>query len=282
MDDIFSALDSHVSKAIFNSLTGELCEGRTRILATNQVSLCLPKTKYVVRIENNTISYAGDAESIDGEFGTDETSANIRQPTTEMRPEEDPLNTKPTTRSAAEKVRNLQARSDMKVYKGYFIAAGGLGFFLIYVLGLVSEQLLSSLMKWLLGRSNSTRHSGGVVAQSENSKRGTVSLQYFHLYLLTSLLAIILNFMFNLHVFSGTIRATRILFQEMTSTILRMPLRWLDSNPIGDMLKRFTADTKNVDEVLINLSDFADCFVRLLIVIAFGYLSHLQNVELVG
>jgi ABC-type multidrug transport system fused ATPase/permease subunit len=158
----------------------------------------------------------------------------------------------------------------MKVYKGYFIAAGGLGFFLVYVLGLVSKRLLNAGMTWLLGRINSTHRPEGVVTRLENPEGNNVSLQYFYLYLLSSLLAIILKFLFNLHVFSGTIRATRVLFRQITSTILRMPLQWLDSNPIGEMLKRFTADTTRVDELLVNLSEFADSFVALMIVIAFG------------
>jgi ABC-type multidrug transport system fused ATPase/permease subunit len=34
LDDIFSALDSHVAKEIFEALTGEHGEGRTRILVS--------------------------------------------------------------------------------------------------------------------------------------------------------------------------------------------------------------------------------------------------------
>ncbi|KAL2700068.1 hypothetical protein AAEP93_008591 [Penicillium crustosum] len=44
LDDIFSSLDSHVSKDIFKALTGELSHGRTRILATHHVSLCRSMT----------------------------------------------------------------------------------------------------------------------------------------------------------------------------------------------------------------------------------------------
>jgi ABC-type multidrug transport system fused ATPase/permease subunit len=269
LDDVFSALDSHISKAIFNSLTGELGNGRTRILVTHHVSLCLPKTKYIVRIENNTISYAGDPESIEGRLDVDEAEATVPQSATEVQLEDLP-DEKSVIRPTAKTVKSLQARTDMKVYKGYFIAAGGLGFFLVYVLGLVSKRLLNAGTTWLLGRINSTHRPEGVVTRLENPEGNNVSLQYFYLYLLSSLLAIILKFLFNLHVFSGTIRATRVLFRQITSTILRMPLQWLDSNPIGEMLKRFTADTTRVDELLVNLSEFADSFVALMIVIAFG------------
>ncbi len=68
LDDIFSALDSHVSKHIFNALTGELGKCRTRILVTHHVPLCLPKTKYIIYLENNTNQYAGSTVFIEEKF----------------------------------------------------------------------------------------------------------------------------------------------------------------------------------------------------------------------
>ncbi|OWP07539.1 hypothetical protein B2J93_8991 [Marssonina coronariae] len=49
LDDVFSALDAHVGKEIYdNALMGELSEGRTRVLATHHASLCLPRAEYAV------------------------------------------------------------------------------------------------------------------------------------------------------------------------------------------------------------------------------------------
>jgi len=158
----------------------------------------------------------------------------------------------------------------MKVYNSYFIAAGGLGFFLIYLLGLVSKQLLDALTTWLLGQINSTRRNPkGLIAQLENPRENNISLRHFYPYLWSSLLVTVLKLVFNLHAFSGTVCATKILFREITFKAFRTPLQWLDFNPIGEMLKIFTLDTMGVDEVLISMSEFADCLVKLMIVIAF-------------
>ena len=47
LDDIFSAVDSHVGRHILQEgLAGELGVGRTRILATHHVALCKPKSKF--------------------------------------------------------------------------------------------------------------------------------------------------------------------------------------------------------------------------------------------
>ncbi|KAH8802929.1 hypothetical protein F5884DRAFT_887734 [Xylogone sp. PMI_703] len=205
------------------------------------VSLCLLRTMYIVRIENNTISYAGDMESIKEELDIDEIEGRIPQLAAEEKLE-GPHDKKITTKPASKKAKSFHAHTDVKLYATYFIATRGLSFFLIYLLGLVSKQLLDSLTIWLLGRVNTTHYPK---------------------------VAITLKFLFNVHAFSSTVRGTKTLFREITFIILRMPLQWLGSNPIREMLKKFTIDITRVDEVLVSMSEFADCFVRLMIIITF-------------
>ncbi|KAF4625644.1 hypothetical protein G7Y89_g12520 [Cudoniella acicularis] len=61
LDDVFSALDTHVGKHIYdNALMGELSEGRTRVLVTHHVALCLPRAEYVVQLSaEGKFQYAG-------------------------------------------------------------------------------------------------------------------------------------------------------------------------------------------------------------------------------
>ena len=50
-----------------------------------------------------------------------------------------------------------------------------------------------------------------------------------------------------------------------------MPLLWVDTTSMGEMLKRFTVDTQMVDDqLLIAVSDFAEQFVKVLTVVAVG------------
>ena len=276
LDDIFSALDSHVSKEIFNALTGELGKGRTRILVTHQVSLCLPKTKYIVYLQNNTIGYAGGTDSIGK--GVDIIEAKVHlgpKPSTEEKSKADASDKTPKKGPAAKKAKNLSARTDLKVYKSYFAAVGGLGFTFIYLLGLVTKQLLSTLTTWLLGRINS-EHLKEIVDQPEKTipaiaNAGSGLQQHLYLYLWSSFLAITLESLFNLHTFSGSVRASKTLFREITFSVIRMPILWLDTTPIGEMLKGFTVDTRLVDDlVFVTMSEFADCFVKLMIVVGVG------------
>ncbi len=60
MDDIFSAVDAHVGRHIFEKcVNGELCAGRTRILVTHHVALCAPKTKFLVELGDGHILHSG-------------------------------------------------------------------------------------------------------------------------------------------------------------------------------------------------------------------------------
>jgi ABC-type multidrug transport system fused ATPase/permease subunit len=48
-------------------------------------------------------------------------------------------------------------------------------------------------------------------------------------------------------VFKGSLKASRSTFTALTHTVLRAPLRWLDTVPVGRILNRFTADVNAID-----------------------------------
>ncbi|GJP89004.1 P-loop containing nucleoside triphosphate hydrolase protein [Aspergillus niger] len=267
LDDIFAALDAHVSRDIFNALTGAFCRGRTRILVTHQVSLCLPKAKCIIHVEDNTAKYADDTEFVEEKRSAVEAENVI---TAELPGQEKPKE-RTTTRV---KSKGLDARTDAKVYNTYFTVAGGLWFTIVYLLGLVIKQLLGSLTTRTLGRIDSARPKplspeANVSSVAPEPEGGWE--QYLYLYLLTSMSTVFLEFLFNLHAFSGSLRASRSLFRAATFRVLRMPLHWLDSTPIGEILRRLTVDAKNVDDhVLVTMSEFADNFVQMILIVYMG------------
>lgn len=63
---------------------------------------------------------------------------------------------------------------------------------------------------------------------------------YLGIYVGTSILICILGTLRYLFVVLGALRASRILFEKLTYSILRAPLRWLDTVPVGRILNRFT------------------------------------------
>lgn len=60
MDDIFSAVDAHVGRQIFEKcIGGEICRNRTRILVTHHVGLVQSKARYLVELGEGTVTHAG-------------------------------------------------------------------------------------------------------------------------------------------------------------------------------------------------------------------------------
>lgn len=67
------------------------------------------------------------------------------------------------------------------------------------------------------------------------------------LYLGISIFMVLEGTLRYLVVFSGSIKASRNMFEQLTYAVLRAPLRWLDTVPVGRVLNRFTADFNMFD-----------------------------------
>lgn len=67
-----------------------------------------------------------------------------------------------------------------------------------------------------------------------------------------SFLICLLGIMKFIWVYIGSIRASRVLFTNMTAAVLNAPLSWLDSMPTGRILNRFVGDFCVIDSRLAN------------------------------
>lgn len=74
MDDCLSAVDSHTAQWIFtNCIKGPLMRGRTCILVTHNVQLCVPSADFVVMLDNGRVTAQGPAQELidSGKLGED-------------------------------------------------------------------------------------------------------------------------------------------------------------------------------------------------------------------
>jgi ABC-type multidrug transport system fused ATPase/permease subunit len=74
LDDCLSAVDSHTAKWIFdNCIRGPLMQGRTCLLVTHNLALCVPQSRYVVLLDNGKIEVQGSADEVmaSGKLGED-------------------------------------------------------------------------------------------------------------------------------------------------------------------------------------------------------------------
>ncbi len=95
---------------------------------------------------------------------------------------------------------------------------------------------------------------------------------YLVIYVAISLGASIIGTIRFLYIFLGSLKASKTLFERLTFTVLRTPLRWVDTVPLGRILNRFTADFNIVDSRLAyDVSFFGGAVLSLVGVIVAGY-----------
>ncbi|KAJ5090648.1 hypothetical protein N7532_009332 [Penicillium argentinense] len=296
MDDIFSALDAHTGRYVYqHALTGELGNGRTRILVTHHVALCLPRTDYSVLLENGCVKYAGTieelrtsnhlddilreeqaaaeqdrnaAEDVEEDLLDPEESSlqkvisntSHRQQTASA-PHTDVLAKKADPKKFVEDERREVGSISLAVYKKYFTMAFNPFTMVLTVLVYLGYASLMVGRGWWInvwaGESSRTQvhpeqlhtllqHSMTSV-QSASTRDDNNLKMYMGIYIGISTAATILGTARYYFLLSASLRASRKFFNGLTYAVLRAPLRWLDTVPLGRILNRFTADFHLID-----------------------------------
>jgi ABC-type multidrug transport system fused ATPase/permease subunit len=148
IDDIFSALDTQTSSHVYrHALTGSISQGRTRILVTHHIDLCLPGTDYFVYLENMTVKYAGASMGFLRTLRGAQSPRTLNGAETDTNEQVDnqmspPVpNTKTQMRFVRDEER-ATGSTKFRFYKSYF-ARGGL---LLWVLAVILYASYTTLM----------------------------------------------------------------------------------------------------------------------------------------
>lgn len=151
----------------------------------------------------------------------------------------------------------------LHLYATYIRACGGFGYwaFIIFFFALwIASYLARSYWISVWTRSYSTQSNlpFSLVQQSLGtyhhiqSKLQAMELDpnlkyYLGVYLGISLANWVLGTLKYFFVYLASIRASKVLFENLAFAVLRAPLRWLDTVPLGRILNRFTADFNMLD-----------------------------------
>jgi ABC-type lipoprotein export system ATPase subunit len=161
LDDIFSAVDAHVGRFIFEKgLTGELGVGRTRILVTHHVALCKPKTQYVVELGDGTVENAGLVSDLE-EAGTLQKILSHQETEAEIQEDEEPtavnseessdgefgevlkrVESKKAVKKFVEDEAREQGRVKNRIYLDYMRASGGWPFWTLALFAFAALQVI--------------------------------------------------------------------------------------------------------------------------------------------
>jgi ABC-type multidrug transport system fused ATPase/permease subunit len=294
LDDIFGAVDVQVGRWIFeNALTGELGQGRTRILATHHPALCISRATFAVILGHGTIEQAGSIDDLtisgspinmlerkavavakEGEYQMPDdiivqklkrtmshSSANFYANTTE--------NAKP--RTYIEEEHRESGSVKKRIYLEYFRASGGLFYWCICLFVFICASVILFMRSWWVKVWTSSYEVESVVNMScvqrynhhtqtpfclENLRTEPAITNnlpfYMGIYFVLSIGGCLISTLRQFYVFTLAIRGSRNLFDAMIYAVLRTPLRWVDTVPVGRILNRFAADFDVIDSNLAN------------------------------
>ncbi|KAB8277924.1 P-loop containing nucleoside triphosphate hydrolase protein [Aspergillus minisclerotigenes] len=239
LDDIFSAVDVHTCEHISRYvLGGELLRGRTCILVTHHLKLCLPRAKYLVQLENGGLKSADvlpepqpvpqqqlipslqlKEESLPalievqypGRGSMESINTSISSEAAEKASTWDPNLSKPS-------VASTFSNEGGNIFRWLFLAGSFIGF----------SGLMLAKSWWIHIWTDDFQASARLPGQDTEQIAPQHSVFYY--------LSIYI-----------TLSRDSVLFHKILSSVLRAPLPWHDNTPLGHVLSRFSADYNVLD-----------------------------------
>ncbi|SMR45916.1 unnamed protein product [Zymoseptoria tritici ST99CH_1E4] len=253
LDDIFSAVDAHVGAQLLETLMGELCLARTRILATHHAAQCLDKASCAIFLNPD-----GSVDRLAEQ--TMEPTKYVPRTKPQMKEEVSPVwgetsdgaSKRPVLKFVQDEARE-EGAVKWRTYYAYIKASGGVAaWVLATLLVALSQFTLLSRVWWIKQWTSSQPPVGPSVASSSEQLKARPHGTTFYLtmYVGISLCAALMEAGKCAYVYTSTLRGSRTLFRKMLHTVLRAKLRWLDTTPSGRIVNRFTADFALIDTKL--------------------------------
>lgn len=157
MDDILSAVDAHTAQYIFKEcLQGSLLRGRTVVLVTHHVNLCLPAAHFVVALKDGTIEQACPASDL-RLVDTGDVSISIDEPSSPVVPQRRDSHAAArgqagVPRQIYEDEHRAVGRVAISHYRLLFSAAGGWWYWIIFAIIFVVTRLADIAQSLVLER----------------------------------------------------------------------------------------------------------------------------------
>lgn len=304
LDDCLSAVDAHTAKHLYeHCITGDLMRGRTIVLVTHHVGLCIKGASYVVALKDGRVAGAGDPQAVMRSGVLGEELARVSEELAEAEEcaaTDGPVPVVPKTLKKSQpdgtgKLTQEEIRAEggvtWSVYETYIRASGGYMFWvLVMFLFCLAQATVLGQDYWIkiwAGAYAETHHrddnattvgSFGMVhlasgepgafsiqyIQSYNNpplldtqQRDQIDIKYYlGVYFLIGLIALIVTSARSLILFTGSIRASRRLHEQLLNRILRAKVRFFDSTPLGRIVNRFSSDMGTVDQDISPLLSF--------------------------
>ncbi|KAH9849408.1 multidrug resistance-associated ABC transporter [Lenzites betulinus] len=250
MDDSLSAVDAYVGKTLLDRLllSGPLAD-KTRVLVTHALHV-LDKTDYIYVMDEGVIVEQGTYQDLmaDGEmfsrlmeeYGSlekQEENAIIDKPELKVKDlkAKGPEREHQTLIQAEERLTGAVSTS---VYTKYFKFAGGAAVFPMIMLWLVLSQGAQVANNLFLG------------FWTAQSVRGFNQADYMGTYAALGIASGIASFALSLTVSMASLTAGLRMFKAALNTVMRSPVAFFDTTPLGRIMSRLSKDQDTIDAEL--------------------------------
>ncbi|KAF9882800.1 hypothetical protein FE257_005148 [Aspergillus nanangensis] len=267
MDDPLSAVDAHVGRQLMDQVVCGLLKGRCRVLATHQLHV-LKRCDRIIVMEEGQIQAI---DTFDNLIETDELFQRLMSKITtdeqgsRVSPMINEIESVPTKAVGDASKNNTRKPALMQkeeiaagsvgwtVWKTYIKSTGSiLNFFVSIALALTSTGCLVMSGLWLSYWTSNKYPNLGVT-------------QYAGIYAGISITQVVIMYLFSLHMnIVGSISSNNMLIRAM-KRVLRAPVSFFDTTPLGRITNRFTSDVSVLDE---DLADNMRVFVYSITIVA--------------
>ncbi|KAJ3194255.1 hypothetical protein HK101_003141 [Irineochytrium annulatum] len=251
LDDPLSAVDAHVGRTLMEECVLGLCKGRTVVLVTHQVQVAT-KADRVLLVDKGRIvedgTYAELTARSGGAFAAlmrDHGGAKAEEAGQATKEEKQGTVEKVEEKVAAEGTGALMTTEERELgavrgeyYAAFFKMSGGYGVVAAVVLTCMiwqSERIVTDLWLtfWVSRQFNGWSDSGYIAGL------GVLSVAQFALVITVTLTVTL-----------ACLRGSRAMHSKVLASILRAPMSFFDTTPIGRIISRFSRDFSETDRML--------------------------------
>uniref|UniRef100_A0AC11APP0 Uncharacterized protein n=1 Tax=Ovis aries TaxID=9940 RepID=A0AC11APP0_SHEEP len=233
LDDPLSAVDVHVAKQLFENVIGSsgMLRNKTRILVTHNLTL-LPQMDLIVVMESGRVAQMGTYQEI---LSKTKNLTSLLQAFNEQEKGED------TNKPKIQLDLNLACSVKFSVILKYLQAFGWLWVWLNVVTCLGQNLVGTGQNLWLSTWAKEAKHMNDFT-QWKQIRSNKLSI-YGLLGLMQGLFVCSGAYV----VTRGSLAASRVLHAQLLDNVLHLPLQFFETNPIGQVINRFTKDMFIID-----------------------------------
>ncbi|XP_027413627.1 multidrug resistance-associated protein 4-like [Bos indicus x Bos taurus] len=288
LDDPLSAVDTGVSRHLFEQCIRQALKEKITILVTHQWQF-LEDASQILILKNGEIIKKGTLVEFP-KSGVDFEDILLKKKNEEGEPSPGPgtssLNSessvqfqqspRPSLKDAAPEDQDaentqvtlplegrLVGKVGFKTYKNYFTAGAHWFIIIFLILVNVADQVAYILQDWWLADWANGQSSLYAIAYGKGKVIVLLDpVWYLTVYSVLTVGTVLLSITRSLLIFYILVNSSQILHNKMLESILRVPVLFFDRNPLGRILNRFSKDIGHLDDLLpLTFLDFIQTFL---------------------